>query len=196
MNRSRVMRTASLNSSISKLVLAIGIAAALMISTVPIVTAQTPAKAKSFPTADAAADALIDAAEKYDVDALKEILGPDSYDIISTGEPARDKEVAAEFATKARASKKIAMQSKTARRAILEIGEDDWPFAVPLVKTGTTWAFDTSAGRQELLYRRIGSNELDAIQICRGYVEAQHEYALTKHGTLGMNQYAQRIIST
>jgi len=190
------MRTASLNSSISKLVLAIGIAAALMISTVPIVTAQTPAKAKSFPTADAAADALIDAAEKYDVDALKEILGPDSYDIISTGEPARDKEVAAEFATKARASKKIAMQSKTARRAILEIGEDDWPFAVPLVKTGTTWAFDTSAGRQELLYRRIGSNELDAIQICRGYVEAQHEYALTKHGTTGVNHYAERIIST
>ena len=71
-----------------------------------------------------------------------------------------------------------------------------WPFAVPIVKVGSTWSFDTRAGREELLYRRIGSNELTAIQICRGYVEAQHEYALLKHGTSGVNQYAQRIIST
>ncbi len=190
------MTTASLYSHSSKLLLVVGLAASLMVGAIPITSAQTAAKVKTFPTADAAADALIDAAEKYDVDALKEILGPDSYDIISTGEPARDKEVATEFAAKARAGKKIAMQSKSARRAILQIGDDDWPFAVPIVKTGSTWSFDTKAGRQELLYRRVGSNELDAIQICRGYVEAQHEYALQKHGKSGVNQYAQRIIST
>ena len=160
------------------------------------VRSQTTPRGKTFATAEEAANALIDAAEKYDETALAEILGPDSYDIIHTGEPARDKEVASKFAEQARIKKNIKLQPKNPRRAILEIGEDDWPFAVPIVKVGATWSFDTKAGRQELLYRRVGGNELDAIQICRGYVEAQHEYALTKRGTSGVNQYAQRIIST
>src|SRR5215510_15763488 len=157
--------------------------------------AQNTAKAKSFATAEAAATALIDAAEKYDETALTEILGPDSYDIIHSGEPARDREVAQKFAEQARIKNNVQLQPKNPRRAILEIGEDDWPFAVPLVKVGSTWSFDAKAGRQELLYRRIGSNEIDAIAICRGYVEAQHEYALHKHEGHVLNQYAQRIIS-
>jgi len=153
-------------------------------------------KAKSFKTAEEAANALIDAAEKYDETALLEILGPDSYDIIHTGEPARDREVAQQFATQARAKNHVALQPKNTRRAFLNVGEDDWPFPVPLVKGPTGWSFDTRAGRTEILYRRVGSNELNAIEICRGYVEAQHEYALIKRGTSGQNQYAQRIIST
>jgi DUF2950 family protein len=158
--------------------------------------AQNVAKGRSFASPQAAADALIEAAEKFDEAALTEILGPDSYDIIHTGEPARDREVAQKFAEQARIKNNVSLQPKNPRRAILEIGEDDWPFAVPIVKTGSTWSFDAKAGRQELLYRRIGSNELDAIAVCRGYVEAQHEYALQKRGTSGVNQYAQRIIST
>lgn len=158
--------------------------------------AQIPAKAKTFSTAQEAADALIAAAEKFDEVALTEILGPESYDIIHTGEPARDREVAQKFAEQARIKTNVSLQPKNPRRAILEVGEDDWPFAVPIVKVGPTWSFDAKAGRQELLYRRIGSNELDAIAVCRGYVEAQHEYALQKRGTSGVNQYAQRIIST
>lgn len=158
--------------------------------------AQSVAKAKTFATAQEAANALIEAAEKYDETALTEILGPDSYDILHTGEPARDREVAQKFAEQARIKTNVSLQPKNPRRAILEIGEDDWPFAVPIVKVGPTWSFDSKAGRQELLYRRIGTNELDAIAICRGYVEAQHEYALQKRGTSGVNQYAQRIIST
>ena len=162
------------------------------------VTAQTSVerKSKSFGTAEEAANALIDAAEKYDETALAEILGPDSYDIIHTGEPARDREVSQKFAAQARIKTKVSYNPKNVRRAILQIGDDDWPFAVPIVKVGSAWSFDTKAGRQELLYRRIGGNELDAIAICRGYVEAQHEYALQKRGTSGVNQYAQRIIST
>ena len=158
--------------------------------------AQNQAKAKSFATAEEAANALIEAAEKYDEATLTEILGPDSYDIIHTGEPARDREVAQKFAEQARIKTNVSLQPKNPRRAILEIGEDNWPFAVPIVKVGSTWSFDSKAGRQELLYRRIGGNELDAIAVCRGYVEAQHEYALQKRGTSGVNQYAQRIIST
>jgi len=76
------------------------------------------------------------------------------------------------------------------------VGNEDWPFPVPLVKLGGKWYFDAKSGRQELLHRRIGSNELDAIDVCRGYVEAQHEYALQKHEGYGINQYAQRIVST
>jgi hypothetical protein len=163
----------------------------------PVVTSQTTVgKGKSFATAQEAADALIGAAEKFDEAALTEILGPDSYDIIHTGEPARDREVAQKFAEQARIKTNVSLQPKNPRRAILEIGEDNWPFAVPIVKVGSAWSFDSKAGRQELLYRRIGGNELDAIATCRNYVEAQHEYALTKRGTSGVNQYAQRIIST
>src|SRR4030095_16248460 len=153
-------------------------------------------KVRKFPTAQEAANGLIEAAEKYDVAALTEILGPDGSDIIHTGEPARDREVSHKFAEQARIKTNVALQPKNPRRAILVIVEDDCPFAVPIVKVGSTWSFDSKAGRQELLYRRIGSNELDAIAISRGYVEAQHEYALQKRGTSGVNQYAQRIVST
>jgi DUF2950 family protein len=187
--------TKAMKSQISKCFFAATLCCLL---SVPVVTAQTTMerKPKQFATAEEAADALIDAAEKYDELGLAEILGPDSYDIIHTGEPARDREVAQKFAEQAKIKKAVKLQPKNPHRAILEIGDDDWPFAVPIVKVGRTWSFDSKAGRQELLYRRIGGNELDAIAICRGYVEAQHEYALTKRGTTGMNQYAQRIIST
>jgi hypothetical protein len=174
----------------------IAILVMVLVATAQIAKGQSPSKARSFATAEEAVNALIDAAEKFDETALTEILGPDSYDIIHTGEPARDREVAKEFAARARTKTHIALPSKNSRRAILEIGEDNWPFAIPIVKVGPTWAFDTRAGRQELFLRRIGSNELSAIEICRGYVEAQHDYALIKRGTSGVNQYAQRIIST
>lgn len=151
-------------------------------------------KAKSFPTAEDAANALVNAAENYDETELLQILGPDSYDIIHTGEPARDREVAKQFADQARVRMNVA-QPKNSRRAFLNIGDEEWPFPVPIVKGPSGWSFDTKAGRMEILYRRVGSNELNAIQICRGYVEAQHEYALIKKGA-GVNQYAQRIIST
>ena len=197
MKNTKTMETTDhfLRSQFWSLLLTSLLLVALWVST----SAQTSgvvAKARQFQTAQEAANALIEAAEKYDEAALTEILGPDSYDILHTGEPARDREVAQKFAEQARIKTKVALQPKNPRRAILEIGEEDWPFAVPIVKVGRTWSFDSKAGRQELLYRRIGSNELDAIAISRRYVEAQHEYALQKRGVSGRNQYAQRIIST
>jgi len=126
---------------------------------------------------------------------LTEVLGPDSYDIIHTGEPARDREKCKEFAAHARAKMNVEVD-KTKTRATMVIGEEDWPFPVPIVKVGTSWFFDTKSGRREILLRRIGQNELDAIQVCRGYVEAQHDYALKKREGYDVPQYAQRIIST
>src|SRR5215208_2064469 len=159
-------------------------------------SAASSAKQRGFATADAAADALVAAAEQFDGAALKEILGPDSYDIVNTGEPIRDRQVAAEFASLARVKKNIALNPRNPRHAILEVGDDDWPFPIPLVRQSSKWFFDTKAGRQEILYRRIGRNELDAIEICRGFVTAQHEYALKKREGYDVNQYAQKIIST
>ena len=168
----------------------------LLLAFVSFASAQTTVttKAKQFATAEEAANALIDAAEKFDEAALVEILGPNSYDIIHTGEPARDREVVKKFAAEARVKNNVA-QLKNSRRAFLSVGEEDWPFPVPIVKGPVGWSFDVHAGRTELLYRRVGRNELSAIEICRGYVEAQHEYALIKRDA-GVNQYAQRIIST
>lgn len=197
MNESKTMTMETRVSILSHTVLTTVVLLALLVGTqIAIGQTASPSKGKSFATADEAANALIEAAEKLDKTALAEILGPDSYDIINTGEPARDQEVLKEFAAQARTKTNVSLPSKTARIAILQIGEDNWPFAVPIVKVGSRWAFDTKEGRRELLYRRIGGNELTAIDICRGYVEAQHDYALIKHGSSGVNQYAQRIIST
>ena len=151
---------------------------------------------RTFLTADEAAEALVAAAEKYDEVELREILGVDSYDLIHSGEPALDRDKLAEFASKAREMKKISYDPRNKNRANLSIGLDDWPFAIPIVKSRGKWFFDTAAGRQEILYRRVGQNELSAIEICRGYVEAQNNYALQKHDAAMVNQYAQRLIST
>ena len=150
---------------------------------------------KGFATPQAAADALVEGASTYDEAALKEILGSNSFDIIHTGEPARDKENAQAFAEQARAKMNVEVDAKNPSRATVIVGNEDWPFPIPLVKIRKTWHFNTEAGRLELLKRRVGRNELDAIQICHGYVEAQHDYALSKKEN-GVNQYAQRIIST
>ena len=193
--------TMSSNSSRQKLLSRVGTATLLgllILSSAPTVSPQTTApvtRGKAFETAQQAADSLVDATEKYDEAALTEILGPESFDLTHTGEPARDKENSAAFAAQARAKMKMDL-NKTKTRATLIVGDEDWPFPIPIVKAGKSWYFDTKAGREELLLRRIGRNELDAIQICRGYVEAQHDYALLKHDNSGVNQYAQRIIST
>jgi hypothetical protein len=152
--------------------------------------------AKTFDTPQQAADALVAAAEQFDELALNEILGPNGEDIVFSGEYPQDRKRAADFAAEAREKKSVSVDSKKENRAFLLVGDEDWPFPVPIVKLGAKWAFDAKAGRQELLYRRIGSNELDAIDICRGYVEAQHEYALQKREGYDANQYAQRIVST
>ncbi len=151
---------------------------------------------KTFANLQEAADALVDASEKFDTAALEQIFGSAGKDIVLTGETPRDRELAAAFAAQAREKKSIVVDPQNKDRALLSVGSEDWPFAAPLRKQGGMWFFDAAAGRKELLYRRIGSNELDAIEICRGYVEAQQEYASQKRNGSRVNQYAQRIVST
>ena len=180
------------------------VAVAWQIALIASVESQTTTTAASSPTVEPrtfakpqeAADALILAAEKFDTAALEQIFGSAGKDIVLTGETPRDRELAAAFAAQAHQKKSVVIDPQNKDRAILSIGPEDWPFAAPLVRKTGTWSFDAAAGRQELLYRRIGSNELDAIEICRGYVEAQQDYALEKHDGSIVNQYAQRIVST
>ena len=155
-----------------------------------------PSGPKMFDTAQQAADALVDAAGNFDVSTLLQIFGPDGTDIVMSGEFAQDRKHAADFASEAREKRSISTDPKNGNRAFLLVGNEDWPFPVPLVKKGAKWLFDSKAGRQELLYRRIGADELDAIEICHGYVEAQHEYALRQRAINDVNQYAQRIVSS
>jgi len=153
-------------------------------------------RGKTFATADQAADAIIDAAEKFDVPALEAIVGPEGKEIVHSNEPALDKERASAFAAMARQKKAVTVDKANPNRATLTVGPEDWPFPVPIVRTAGKWSFDVRAGKQEILKRRVGENELTAIALCHGYVEAQHEYALKKREGYQVNQYAQRIIST
>ena len=153
-------------------------------------------KQKEFDSAKQAADALIQVAANFDVAAAKEILGPDGEDLISSEDPVMDKNRAAAFAAKAKEKSSIEIGKKDPNRAMLLVGNDSFPLPIPIVKRKGKWLFDTKVGREEILNRRVGANELNAIEICRGFVEAQHEYAQEKHDDSKVNQYAQHILST
>jgi hypothetical protein len=151
---------------------------------------------KEFDAPKQAADALIQVAETFDVAAAKEILGPDGEDIISSEDPVMDKNRAIAFANKAKEKTSVEIDKQNRNQAILTVGNDNFPLPIPIVKQKGKWFFDTKVGREEILNRRIGANELNAIEICRGFVEAQHEYAQEKHDDSKVNQYAQHILST
>ena len=158
-------------------------------------SAPQPAQ-KQFDTPKQAADALIQVAANFDAAAAKEILGPDGEDIVASEDPVQDKNRAAEFAAKAKEKMSVQTDKKNPNQAIVLVGNDNFPLPIPLVKQKGKWFFDTKVGREEILNRRVGANELNAIAICRGFVDAQHEYAAEKHDGSKVNQYAQRVIST
>jgi hypothetical protein len=150
---------------------------------------------QSFSDPEQAAAALIDAADKFDVSTLIHIFGSGNEEIVLTGEYPQDRQRAANFAAAAREKQSISLESKNGNRAVLLVGNENWPFPVPIVKKDNRWLFDAKAGRQQILYRRIGYNELAAIHACHNYVEAQEEYAFRKREGYEVHQYAQRVVS-
>lgn len=154
------------------------------------------AQQKTFDTPQSAVDALLKAAANSDAAALVEIFGPEGRDLVTSGDPVQDKNYMSAFLSMAEEKKSVVVDPQNSNRAILSVGNDDWPFPLPLIKKSGKWFFDSKAGRQEILFRRIGANELDAIQVCRGFVEAQHEYATLAREYTGTTQYAQRIFSS
>jgi hypothetical protein len=148
---------------------------------------------QAFKTPDEAAGALAAAAKTGDVKALVTVLGPDGRDIVSSGDEVADADTRQKFIAAYDAKHGIAMQGDN--KATVIIGPEDFPLLIPLVRRDGQWRFDTAAGRDEILFRRIGQNELSTIQVCLAYVDAQHDYAEKDRTGAGVNTYAQRIIS-
>jgi hypothetical protein len=154
-----------------------------------------PPDVETFDSPQRASAALIDAAAVFDQTRLINLVGQSGRDVLLTGDLENDRQRAKDFTAQAAKKNHVVVEPKSGARATLFIGDEDWPFPAPLVKFGDKWFFDAVAGRQELVYRRIGANELDAIEVCRGYVEAQYEYAQRKRELHEVNEYAQRIIA-
>jgi Protein of unknown function (DUF2950) len=146
---------------------------------------------QSFKTPEEAVDALVSAAKTGDRKAVLTVLGRDGADIVSSGDAIADASARNRVIEAYDAKHQVVMEGTD--KAALIIGREDWPFPIPLVRKDNTWRFDTAAGREEILYRRIGRNELSAVQACLAYVDAQQEYA--EQGVAGNGVYAQRIVS-
>jgi hypothetical protein len=162
--------------------------AALLCTAASVASAQ-----QAFKTPDEAASALASAAKTGDMRALDTVLGPDGEDIVSSGDEVADAASRQKFVAAYDANHQIKMDG--ADKAIMVIGPDDFPLPIPLVRKDGMWRFDTAAGREEILFRRIGKNELDAIQTCLAYVDAQNEYSDKDRTGAGIKTYALRIVS-
>lgn len=170
------------------------------IVTIYIVTAialSAPAFAQqAFDSPDAAAKAVIEAAGKHDLAGLSAIFGPHGNAILTSGKPDQDRAEQSEFSKLAGEKHQLNTDPRDSGRVILSIGDQDWPFPVPIVRTADKWHFDCSEARVEMQARRIGTNELDAIEICAGYVDAQRKYASEDHDKDGVLEYASHMMST
>jgi len=151
---------------------------------------------RTFATPRDAIQAIIDAADRNDAAALLQLFGPDGKDILESGNPAEDKESRAEFARSAHEKLQVEQDPSNPDRVTFAVGEQDWPFPVPVVRKDGKWQLDPIGGRLEILARRVGRNELNTMEICRGYVEAQLEYASEDRGRDGILKYAQTIASS
>jgi Protein of unknown function (DUF2950) len=152
------------------------------------------ARQKSFPTPEEGVQALLEAAQKHDQTTLLAILGPEAKSLVSTGDPVSDRESSERFAKSYEEAHTLVPSGDT--KVVLQIGKDEWPFPIPLIKGSAGWRFDTQAGKEELLNRRIGRNELDVIQVCLAYVDAQREYYTRNPLNGALLQYASKFIST
>jgi Protein of unknown function (DUF2950) len=150
-------------------------------------------KQKTFQSPDAAVKSLVDATRAHDVKALVSLFGPGSDDLISSGDDVDDARGRDMFVKAYDEAHRLEKAGDTKR--VLYVGKDDWPMPVPIVKTGKRWRFQTEEGRQEILSRRIGKNELDAIQTCLAIVDAQKEYAVLDRDKDQLLEYAQKFES-
>jgi DUF2950 family protein len=182
-----VLSCANFRRTLSLAGLASLIAAMLVVAMASVAGAQ-----QSFPTVDEAVNALVGAVRIGNRSGILTLLGREGAAIVSSGDEAGDAAERQRFLAAYDAKHRTNIDGG---KAILILGDEDFPFPIPLVRKDGMWRFDTVAGRQEILYRRIGRNELEAIQVCLAYVDAQNEYAEKDHAGTGAGVYAQRIVS-
>jgi hypothetical protein len=165
-----------------------------IIAAIAAVTAPAAHAQQSFKSPDDAAAALAAAVKSGATRNMLKVLGPDAAEIVESGDAVADKDLRERFLSAYDA--KHALSYDGDKKAILIVGPDDFPFPIPLARNRSGWEFDTNAGRQEILYRRIGRNELDAIQTALAYVDAQNDYADKDPAGAGKGVYAQRFVSS
>lgn len=167
-------------------------ALALAVSNPTLLASQQPGQ-KTFSSAAEASHALVKAVQSDDEPVLLSILGPDAKELISSGDPAEDKSSREEFVQKYKQMHRLVNEPDGT--TTLYIGAENWPTPIPVVHKGSAWYFDTPAGKKEALYRRIGKNELAAIQVCREMVDAEKEYYAKPHDGESQQQYAGKLAS-
>lgn len=149
---------------------------------------------QTFTSPEQAVDALVAATGNNDAASLKKILGPDSEQLVNSGDPVADKEWRAKFT--ATYAKNHKLEKADGGKIVLAVGKEEWPFPIPLVQQDQSWRFDTQTGEEEILARRIGRNELSAIEVCRAFADAQYDYASEDRNGTGYVEYAQKIVSS
>jgi hypothetical protein len=147
---------------------------------------------KTFSSPSEAVKTMVDAMKEGNAGHLVEIFGPAGKEMYSSGDDAADRQTREEFVKAYEEKNRLETVGKN--KMILHVGKEDWSWPIPIVKTGKRWHFDTKEGRQEILARKIGENELAAIQVCLAYVDAQREYA-QDHRASGLHEYAQKFVS-
>jgi len=177
--------------------LGVAIAAALLLLVVfaysPVEAARKGLQQKMFPSPEEAVKAMIDAVKSNDENVMRAIFGPGSKGVVSSGDEVADREDRKKFVEAYEEKNRIELLSDA--KAVLRVGNKDWPMPIPIVKKGQSWLFDTKAAKEEILNRRIGRNELSAMQVCLAYVDAQREYALQDMDGDGLFEYAQKFDS-
>lgn len=171
----------------------LGVGFVLMLGCSQAALAQEPGQ-KAFNSATEATDAFAAAVGNHDEAAMLAILGPSGRDLISSGDPVADRNKQNTFAAQYHVSHQYAAAGDG--RTFLYIGTENWPTPIPLQKNGSQWYFDTKYGKQEILYRRIGSDELNVIRVCAAIADAQRDYYAVLHDGASEHQYAQRFRST
>ena len=149
---------------------------------------------KIFATPIEAVHALVKATEDGNQDEILAVLGDDGRDLVYSGDPVQDKAGMESFLKSYKTKRALLAPDEKTR--VLQIGPNGWEMPIPIINDGGKWRFDTAAGKEELLYRRIGRNELGAIGACRGYIDAQKDYAAVSHDGLPPGIYAQKLLSS
>jgi hypothetical protein len=185
--------TKSENLFFFRYILAAFLAAIIVVTAFGCLASAQDIKRRKFKSPEYAFNALVEAAKNNDTKELLAIFGPESKDIISSGDAVADMEARKRFVKTAGEAVKF---SKLDDKTILPIiGKDEWCFPIPIVKSGQEWIFFTKEGKEEIINRRIGRNELNTIQVSLAYADAQHEYAGKDHSGDGVLQYAQHFLS-
>jgi hypothetical protein len=171
---------------------AIAILTAVLAWSSPATRAQQPTQ-RTFPSAEEASQALVEALKANDEAILLRILGPEGKEIVSSGDPVEDKANRADFVEKYQQMHRLVIEPDAT--ITLYIGAENWPTPIPLVHKGGSWYFDTAAGKKEILFRRVGRNELAVMQVCHELVEAEKEYHAQQHDGGPGGEYAQKLFS-